>query len=87
MKTLSKFRNWNANKKYYNVKCDSCSVLVINGVICHERGCIDAYKDELRECKECGCEFTPENNKQDFCSDLCYSVYNGLNCNFDDEEN
>ena len=34
--------------------CQSCEVLNINGVNCHEIGCPDAWKDYTRECKECG---------------------------------
>ena len=34
--------------KYRPVICDSCEVLVINNVICHETGCPDAWKDETR---------------------------------------
>ena len=76
----------NKNPVYKHVTCDDCSVLVINNVICHEHGCPSAYKTTIRECRECGNEFTPENNNQLFCSDQCYSVYNGLNCKFDEME-
>lgn len=27
--------------------CDSCEVLTINGVYCHELGCPEAWKDEI----------------------------------------
>jgi hypothetical protein len=73
-------------KQYKKILCDSCSVLVINNVICHERGCINAFKDELRECKECGCEFIPDNDHQQFCSDSCYAMYNGFNLDDEMEE-
>lgn len=66
-----------AGKKVYDVTCDSCQVMVINGHICHERGCPDAWKDEIRECKACGCEFHPDNDNQQFCDDNCYNMYYG----------
>lgn len=57
------------------MKCDQCEVLVINGVICHERGCPDAWKDETRECKWCGTEFKPEEKDQHFCDEGCAKSY------------
>lgn len=74
-KTLAYIAN---KKRVYDVTCQGCSVLVINNHICHERDCPDAFRDELRECKECGGDFIPENNNQEFCSDQCYSIYNGI---------
>ena len=65
-------------KRVYKVSCKGCSVLVINNHICHERGCPYAYIDQVRECRECGNNFTPENNNQLFCSDQCYAIYNGM---------
>ena len=62
--------------------CTSCTALRINGILCHELGCPDAYKDSVRECKECGCEFYPESNFDKFCSASCYASYNGI---FEDE--
>jgi hypothetical protein len=47
------------------VSCDSCELLRINGVVCHETGCRNAGRtwDVERaqwvrsvECRECGCE-------------------------------
>lgn len=58
--------------------CESCEALVINGVLCHERGCPDAWRDEVRECKNCDCTFTPEHKGQEFCGDECYQQYWGL---------
>lgn len=39
--------------------CDSCSPANINGILCHEAGCPDAWKDYIIECFQCGCEFYP----------------------------
>lgn len=61
--------------RYRTVTCDSCQVLVINNHICHEHGCPEAYKDEVRECKWCGSNFKPENNDQQFCCDDCNEAY------------
>lgn len=56
--------------------CNSCEVLVINGVVCHEHGCPEAYKHEERECKWCGTDFKPEDANQQFCCEDCAESYN-----------
>ena len=56
--------------------CNSCEVLFINGVKCHETGCPEAYKDQIKECAWCGAEFTPEVKYQNCCSEDCYLNYN-----------
>jgi hypothetical protein len=58
--------------------CDSCEVLYINGVKCHELGCPDSWKDYLTECKWCGQEFQPEEQGQKFCDWECYEACCGL---------
>jgi len=55
--------------------CDSCDACYIQGVKCHEHGCPDAWKDEVRECKWCGTEFTPTEGYQDYCSEECAIDY------------
>jgi len=57
--------------------CQSCEALMINRVLCHERGCPDAWKDYKRECKWCGNKFMPEESGQYFCDQSCYNAYNG----------
>lgn len=49
--------------------CDGCSPAVVNGVLCHEAGCPDAWRDHEVECRECGCEFYPEGRYQVVCDD------------------
>jgi hypothetical protein len=44
--------------------CQSCEALTINGVLCHEHGCPDAWRDYKRKCAWCGQEFIPENKYQ-----------------------
>jgi hypothetical protein len=56
--------------------CASCEVLVINGLLCHETGCPDAWRDELRECKWCGTIFAPSESHERFCSEECAAAYN-----------
>lgn len=51
--------------------CDSCNVLNINGINCHETGCPDAWEDYLSECVWCGQEFKPKWKNQQYCSDSC----------------
>lgn len=55
--------------------CDSCQALTINGVLCHETGCPDAWTDTTRKCKWCGAQFKPDNGNQDFCDASCYRAY------------
>ena len=58
--------------------CDSCEVLFINGVKCHETGCPNAHKDQVLECPECGQDFVPENRNQKFCSEDCAGMHYGI---------
>ena len=56
-------------------QCNSCEVLYINGIKCHEHGCPEAWKDEKRSCKWCGSNFVPESKYQNFCSEDCDECY------------
>lgn len=56
-------------------ECNSCEVMYINGIRCHERGCPDAWKDEKKICKWCGNEFTPEEKEQVCCDEGCAEAY------------
>lgn len=60
--------------------CDSCQVLRINGIVCHETGCPNSYKNKKVECKECGQVFAPEENGQKFCSGHCQAMYYNQDC-------
>ncbi len=53
------------------MQCRSCQLARINGIVCHETGCPDAWRDEERECKECGCDFEPDSRWQTHC-DGCW---------------
>jgi len=61
-------------------KCDSCDSSYIQGVYVHEKGCPEAWKNELIECKECGETFIPERKGQTCCSPCCHAAYNGHSC-------
>ena len=52
-------------------KCTSCEALMMNGVYCHETGCPDAWRDYVRECAECGCNFKPVERYERYCSSDC----------------
>lgn len=58
--------------------CDGCNPAMLNGVLCHERGCPDAWRDRPSECKWCGAEFFPEYSGQTFCDESCRCTYYGL---------
>lgn len=60
------------------VSCQSCQLVRINGLVCHETGCPDAWRTELRECRECGTEFVPDTRRQLDCSGECWRAYVGL---------
>ena len=57
------------------MECNSCEVLYINGIKCHEHGCPDAWRDEERECNWCGQSFEPEFREQEFCTPECRVDY------------
>lgn len=59
------------------MRCNSCQLARINGVLCHERGCPDAWRTELRECAECGADFTPQERHQTCCDANCNATYHG----------
>ncbi len=69
MKT--KERNKRTGEVRYRYHCDSCQLLRINGVVCHETGCPDAWRDHARECRECGVDFQPREREQVHCSKRC----------------
>jgi hypothetical protein len=60
---------------YKVAQCDSCDACFINGVLCHEHGCPDAWREETRECKWCGGQFTPEDRAQVLCCEDCAEAY------------
>lgn len=53
--------------------CDGCSIARINGVLCHETGCTEAWKDKLVECFICGYGFFPEERNLRVCPDCSNS--------------
>lgn len=63
--------------KTRRVKCDQCQLLRINGVVCHETGCPNAWKGTTAECKWCGTTFRLKSNHQRFCSKSCERSWRG----------
>ena len=49
--------------------CDGCNPSMIQGVLCHELGCPDAWRDTRKECRECGCDFYRTDRWQAQCQD------------------
>lgn len=49
--------------------CDGCKPSMINGVLCHETSCPEAWRDYAVECFECGCDFYRENRFDRTCPD------------------
>jgi hypothetical protein len=58
--------------------CRSCNLLRINGIVTHEIGCSEAWRDEVRECNWCGTKFLPKDRHQKSCSDSCACAYAGI---------
>jgi hypothetical protein len=74
--------------KYYyiqgeNQMCKSCSALTIQGILCHESGCPDSRKGKTISCKNCGCDFVPDEDGIKFCSYHCNAEYYGYHCGCD----
>jgi hypothetical protein len=63
--------------KYVHVSCDSCDVLVINNIVCHETGCPDSWRDKKKVCFTCGFDFKPEDRYQSNCQDCINDAENG----------
>jgi len=59
------------------MRCNSCEILYVNGIRCHETGCPDAWEDEIRTCKWCGNTFKPTQPTQEFCDNSCWCCYVG----------
>jgi len=53
------------------MNCNSCDAIHINGLLCHEHGCPDSYKDAMVSCAWCGTMFKPEKDGDDLCSTDC----------------
>lgn len=53
-------------------QCTSCKAMMN----CHESGCPEAWRDEVRECGWCGTEFKPEERHQLFCDESCGEAFN-----------
>lgn len=59
-----------------SISCDSCQLVFINGMMCHELGCPEAWKDETVECFQCGVEFHPEERGQRTCPGCIHDMEN-----------
>ena len=62
--------------------CDGCSPSTINGVLCHETGCPEAWRDTTASCFECGCDFYRQSRFQTVCND-CSMPQPDLDFEFD----
>ncbi len=49
--------------------CNDCCPSMINGVLCHETGCTEAWKDYQRDCCVCGYGFYPQDSDYMYCDD------------------
>lgn len=66
MRKRSRYKN--GDYIYLHTGCNSCTPSRINGVLCHESGCPDAWKDKRLICEEClGGFFSPRPDKVPVC--------------------
>lgn len=57
------------------IMCNSCEVVCIQGMNCHEIGCPNSWVDVKRECLWCGQYFLPQDKRQKCCNDDCTEAY------------
>jgi hypothetical protein len=48
--------------------CNGCSPSVVNGILCHEQGCPDRWRDTSKKCTDCGNDFYPDSRNQVMCT-------------------
>ena len=60
--------------------CDQCEMLRICGVVTHESGCPEAWRDAKYACHNCGCDFEPQERYQRYCSPCCAAIAFGETC-------
>ena len=65
--TRDELGQFGPKRKVYH--CDSCAMLRINGTPTHETGCPSAWQDYEIDCRECGCEFLPDERHRTVCND------------------
>jgi hypothetical protein len=66
--------------------CDGCNPSRINGVLCHEAGCPEAWRDHAVACRECGCDFYPEERFRRVCEDCARAADDEIGVEDDDDE-
>lgn len=49
--------------------CDGCIPCSVNGHLCHEAGCPDAWRDQEQSCFVCGCDFFRTEKHERICPD------------------
>lgn len=54
--------------------CDGCTPSMVNGVLCHEQGCEESWRDKRIECWDCGYEFFPQLQTEGRCCDCAYAA-------------
>lgn len=58
-----------------NILC--CEKLRINGIVTHEIGCPERWRDKQIDCSWCGSNFIPVERLQKFCCEDCAESYGG----------
>ena len=55
--------------------CDGCTPTTIGGILVHELGCPESWRDQHRKCKECGDTFYPLSRYQGICESCTRDNY------------
>ena len=66
MTERTEYKNGDEITRIHN-GCDGCRPVGINGQLCHEFGCPDAWKDTPVNCRECGQAYYRSDRHQTFC--------------------
>lgn len=51
--------------------CDGCTPCMVNGILTHESGCPESWRDYPAECRGCGCAFFRESSDERYCCVEC----------------
>jgi hypothetical protein len=57
------------------LRCPSCQLARIQGIVCHETGCPDRHLFTFTSCLWCGQRCKARRDGRRFCSGSCYRSY------------
>ena len=66
---MSRTHYHNGDPIHLDCGCNGCTPVRVNGLLCHELGCPDSWRDHEEECRECGSDFVKSDRHQTLCDD------------------